>query len=203
MSSPGTITFRIHRHKAGDAAACGELWEPYYRRLVGLARARLQGVARRAADEEDVALSAFDSFYRAAEAGRFPRLEDRDDLWQVLLMITSRKAADLREREGRQKRGGGRVQNVSALEGGAEDSAEGPPLEGVGRETDPALAAELADECRRLLLALESPELQQVAVWKMEGRTNAEISGLLGRTEGTVERKLQVIRRIWEEAGAG
>src|SRR5262249_15219134 len=34
----------------------------------------------RPADQEDVALSAFDSFYRAAEQGRFPRLHDRDDL---------------------------------------------------------------------------------------------------------------------------
>ena len=32
---------------------------------------------RRMSDEEDVVLSAFNSFYRGAAAGRFPRLEDR------------------------------------------------------------------------------------------------------------------------------
>src|SRR5262249_36398416 len=63
---------------------------------------------RRAADEEDVALSALASFCRGAEQGRFPRLEDRDDLWALLVVIAARKAVDLRQREGRQKRGGGR-----------------------------------------------------------------------------------------------
>jgi DNA-directed RNA polymerase specialized sigma24 family protein len=33
----------------------------------------------------------------------------------------------------------------------------------------------------------------------MEGRTNGEIATLLGRSEGTVERKLQRIRKIWEK----
>jgi hypothetical protein len=40
---------------------------------------------RRAADEEDVALSAFNSFCLRAEEGRFLRLDDSDDLWQVLM----------------------------------------------------------------------------------------------------------------------
>jgi hypothetical protein len=70
----------IGQLKAGDERAAQRLWEDYFQRLVRLARARLQGVPRRAADEEDVALSAFDSFCRGAEAGRFPRLNDRDDL---------------------------------------------------------------------------------------------------------------------------
>jgi hypothetical protein len=55
------------------------------------ARHKLRGVPRRAADEEDVALSAFDNFCRAAEHGRFPDLADRDDLWQLLLVLTDRK----------------------------------------------------------------------------------------------------------------
>jgi hypothetical protein len=69
------------------------------------------------ADEEDVALSAFDSFCRGAEKGRFPRLQDCDDLWQLLFMITTRKAADLVEHERRQKRGGGLVLDEAMLAG--------------------------------------------------------------------------------------
>jgi WD40 repeat protein len=80
----GSVTHWLGLLRAGDAVAAQPLWEGYFRRLVGLARARLQGVPRRAADEEDVALSAFDSFCQGAQAGRFPRLADRDDLWQVL-----------------------------------------------------------------------------------------------------------------------
>src|SRR5262245_44675075 len=85
VSSVGTGSCWIAQLKAGDAAAAQRLWEGYYRRMVGLARAKLRSVPRAAADEEDVALSAFDSFCQGAEGGRFPRLGDRDDLWQLLL----------------------------------------------------------------------------------------------------------------------
>ena len=76
----------------GDPAAAQRLWERYFHRLVGLARVKLQGQPRRAADEEDVALSAFDSFCRRASDGCFPHLGDRDNLWHLLDTITARKA---------------------------------------------------------------------------------------------------------------
>src|SRR5436309_4711052 len=109
MSSAESITTWINQFKGGDAAAAQKLWESYFRRLVGLARKKLQGTPRRAADEEDVALSAFDSFCRGAEQGRFPRLTDRDDLWRLLVTITARKAYQLALHEGRRKRGGNAV----------------------------------------------------------------------------------------------
>src|SRR5215831_17169934 len=106
MSSAGSITHWIGQLKAGDPVAAQKLWEVYFRRLVGLARKKLQGAARRAADEEDVALSAFASFCRRAERGQFPQLLDRDDLWQLLMVITTRKALNQVQHERRQKRGG-------------------------------------------------------------------------------------------------
>src|SRR5205085_443432 len=78
MSSDGSVSHWIRQLQAGDHAAAQKLWEGYFHRLVGLARAKMRGVSRRAADEEDVALSAFDSFCRGAEQGRFPKLQDRD-----------------------------------------------------------------------------------------------------------------------------
>jgi hypothetical protein len=66
-------------------------------------------VARVAIDEEDVALSAFDNFVRAAEGGRFPRLNDRDDRWQLLFVLTARKTADVAQADGRPKRAGGKL----------------------------------------------------------------------------------------------
>src|SRR5262245_43324907 len=64
MPSAGSVTHWLGLLRAGDHAAAQPLWERYFSRLVGLARAKLQGLPRRAADEEDVALSAFDSFSR-------------------------------------------------------------------------------------------------------------------------------------------
>src|SRR5262249_5412187 len=69
MASDGSITRLIVLLKEGDRAAAQPLWDAYFRRLVGLARARLRGTPRGMADEEDVALSAFDSFCRRAERG--------------------------------------------------------------------------------------------------------------------------------------
>src|SRR5262245_16402692 len=115
MSTADSVANWIAQLKAGDAAAAQPLWERYFRRLVALARQRLQGARRQAADEEDVALSAFDSFCQGALRGRYPQLADRDDLWRLLVVITARKALDLRGKEGRIKRGGGRLRGESAL----------------------------------------------------------------------------------------
>ncbi len=196
----GSVTHRLGRLKAGDPVAAQQLWQGYFQRLVRLARARLRAAPRRAADEEDVALSAFDSFCRGAEQGRFPRLEDRDDLWQLLVLLTTRKAANLARDERRQRRGGGKVRNASALEGGSGDDAVFARL--IGREPDPQFAAQVAEEFRRLLALLGDGTLQAVAVWKMEGHTNEEIARKLGRSCGTVERKLRLIRDIWEDEAA-
>jgi DNA-directed RNA polymerase specialized sigma24 family protein len=194
MSSEESVTDWIGRLQAGDQAAARPLWERYFRRLVGLARQNLQGAPRGAADEEDVALSAFASFCRAVAQGRFPRLADRDDLWRLLFALTLRKAHDLVRDQGRQKRGG------SALPGPPATPREEADLEQVvGREPTPEFAAQVAEECQRLLGRLGDPELRSVALWKMEGYTNEEIAQKLGRSDRTVERKLRLIRKAWEE----
>jgi DNA-directed RNA polymerase specialized sigma24 family protein len=102
----------------------------------------------------------------------------------------------LRRDEGRQKRGGG-VQV-------ALDTPHGPDEEGVleqviSREPTPQLAAQMSEECERLLDALGDSELRSVALWRMEGYTVEEIGARLGCVGRTVKRKLQLIRSIWEK----
>jgi hypothetical protein len=192
-----SITFWLSQLQAGNPAAAQPLWEQYFCRLVGLARARLQGVPRRAADEEDVALSAFDSFCRRAADNRFPRLHDRDDLWRLLVTLTERRAIRLARYESRLKRGGGSpARHPSAREGGASDSGLGQI---AGREPTPEFAAQVAEECRRLLDRLGDAGLRSIAVWKMEGDTTEEIAVRIGSAPRTVERRLRLIRAIWEE----
>jgi DNA-directed RNA polymerase specialized sigma24 family protein len=199
MSSPGSVTLWIAQLKAGERDAVQPLWQNYCRRLTARARRRLAGVPRRAADEEDVALSAFDSFCRAAEQGRFPALHDRDDLWQLLLVITDRKACDLANYERRDRRGGGRVVNETALAQGS-GSTEETPLDAVrSPEPSPEFAALAAEEFRRLLGVLGDDDLRQVAVRKMEGYTVEEIAAQLGRVPQTVKRWLRMIRQTWEQ----
>jgi len=196
MTSAGSVTQWLQEFAAGDRGAVEKLWQRYYPQLVRLARSRLKMPALRN-DAEDVALSAFDTFCRNAEEGRFPQLFDRDGLWQLLVLITARKATDLVRHSLRQKRGGGRVVSL----GGPPDDArtEGARLmDLIGREPDPHFAALAAEECRRLLDALGDPVLRSVAVWKMEGCTNAEIAARLELSVPTVERKLRLARKTWE-----
>ena len=203
MRPEASVTQWIDRLKAGDPDAAQKLWERYFRRLVGLARKKLRAAPRRAADEEDVALSAFDSFCRGAEQDRFPQLHDRLDLWQLLVLLTARKASDLAQHERRQKRGGGAVLDEAALPGPADSSAQEAALEQIeGPEPTPAFAAQVAEECRRLLERLDSPELRSVALRKVEGYGNEEIAARLGCGLRTVERRLRLIRSIWEQEGA-
>lgn len=198
MPDEGSVTFWLRQLREGKSMAAQQLWEGYFRRLVGLARGKLQGRTRAAADEEDVALSAFASFCRGAERGVFPRLEDRGDLWQVLVLLTARKAARLHRRESAQKRGGGDVLHASMI-----GTGEGTVLEEViGSEPTPEFAAELADEYAHLLSQFgDDEELRRIANWKLEGYSNAEIARQLGVVERTVERQLNLIRKRWCPVG--
>jgi DNA-directed RNA polymerase specialized sigma24 family protein len=142
-----------------------------------------------------VALSAFETFCRNAEKGRFPELFDRDSLWRLLVVLTARKAAHLVRDESRRKRGGGAVP--------VGESADRDDLAGLeqilSREPDPEFAAQVAEESRRLLRLLGNPELESVALWRMEGYTVEEIAAKLGCAPRSVKRKLQMIRGLWEK----
>jgi DNA-directed RNA polymerase specialized sigma24 family protein len=150
-------------------------------------------------DEEDIALSALDSFFRGMARGRLPALDDRRGLWPLLVTITARKAGKLARRESRRKRGGGLVRGESALIPGGETGGEAAWDEFLAREPAPAFACQVADECRQLLARLSDPGLREVALWKMEGCSNAEIANMLGCVESTVERKLRLIRSVWSK----
>jgi DNA-directed RNA polymerase specialized sigma24 family protein len=197
-ASEGSVTYWIHLLKAGDQAAVQKIWEGYYRRLVGLARSRLWG-PRGAVDEEDVAVNVLDSFFRAAAAGRFPDLRDRHDLWQLLVVITQRKACNQAKRECSPKEGGGKVRSLSALHGEESGEVGTAFFDLISRDPDPAFAVQVAEECGRRLGQLESDDARRVARWKMEGYSNREIAILLGRSEPTVERMLRRIRSCWEK----
>lgn len=205
-TSAGSVTHWLSQLKAGDPAAAQKLWERYFRRLVGLARKKLQESPRRAADEEDVALSAFATFCRRAEAGQFSQLSDRDSLWRLLAVITARKAIRLVGEERSQKRGGairvtkGRAADPDFVPTGLGGAAGVVGLEDlISREPTPDFAAQVAEEFQRLLGMLGDHDLRSLALWKMEGYSNDEIATKLRCVPRTVERRLRLIRRLWEK----
>lgn len=197
MSTEDAVTRWIENLKAGDEAAARLLWERYFRRLVGLANAKLARSPQALQAEEDVALSAFKSLCLGAERGRFPDLKDRENLWPLLVVLTSRKAGRRIRDERRLKRGGGRVQREA--DGAENEGADFAPA--FSGEPSPDEAAEMSEACERLLGLLDD-EARAIALAKLEGYTNAEIAARQGLALRSIERKLQLIRRIWEESDA-
>ena len=196
MNPDATVTQWIQHLKAGRSSAVQKIWEGYFEKMVRLARHRLAEGPRAAADEEDVALSAFDSFCRGAQAGKFPQLVDRDALWPLLVAITSHKLLDMRRREGRQKRGG----DWKRLESGGDSSSANILDELVSHDPTPQFACQIAEEFRRLLDSLGDETLQSIAVARMEGDSIDEIAARLNCVPRTVLRKLDRIRTIWSDA---
>jgi DNA-directed RNA polymerase specialized sigma24 family protein len=197
-----SITEWLGNLREGDQAAAQPLWERYFSKLVTVARTKLRRMRRTTADEdeEDAALSAFNSFCAGAARGKFPQIADRDDLWRLLVVITARKAMAQANRHGRQKRGGGRVVEEAVLFGHGLGDADGSiaGLERIAADgPTPEFAAMMAEECRRLLDALDDESLKQVAVSRMEGYNTDEIADQLGCARRTVARRLDLIRKTW------
>jgi DNA-directed RNA polymerase specialized sigma24 family protein len=188
MPSEGSVTQWIDQLRQGGDDAVRLLWQRYFHRLVGLARTKLRSTHRQVVDEEDVALSAFDSFCRRAEQGKFPDLTDRDGLWRLLVVLTARKAGHLHRDQTRLKRGGPV----------APEDWEEAFKEALSREPDPATAAITAEEHRRLMEVLGDDDLRRVAQLRLEGLGIEEIAELVGWSSRSIKRKLHFIREVWE-----
>ncbi len=200
MSHPdiSSVTAWLPALKAGGDDAAQQLWEAYYQRLIGFARSRLRDVPKRDFDEDDVVLSAFNSFYHRAARSAFPQLNDRQDLWALLVTITARKILQKQRYEMSQRRGGGRGRIESA--GGQSDDHVQALNEIIGREPTPQFAAELTERVDELLRELGESDLQRIAIAKMEGYSTPEIAQQIGLTDRTIRRKLKVIATLWENA---
>ncbi|MCS6897445.1 MAG: ECF-type sigma factor [Nitrospira sp.] len=180
----GSVTHLVDLLQAQDAAAAAQLWERFVPRLLGLARRVLSGHPRLNGFADDVVQSVFASFFQRAQAGRF-FLDDREDLWNLLAVITVRKARKAIRREKSEKRGGGQIAN--------EAGSSALPLEVLAVSN---LGPEFDLHAEEMLSGLPE-ELRTVAVLRLMGHTNAEIARQLDWTVRKVERKLQLIRLTW------
>ena len=193
-SQDDQVSVWLDHLRAGDSRAPELIFQRYFEKLVRLARRRLGQMPRRVADEEDVAISAIQSLFRGVDAGRYPQLHDRDDLWKLLVTITARKAMRQQRRHFAAKRGGGQVVGES----GFGDEGDGDGIAQVlGHEPTPELLEQIHETCRELLAQLEDESLERIVLLKLEGYTNDEIAEQLDCVTRTVERKLGRIRDKW------
>lgn len=181
MSADESVRQIIREVKTGDEDAINAIWDRCFPEMVRQAGQKLASKGVRIADGEDVAISVFESFCRAAQNGRFPDLHDNDGLWRLLSTMTRRKVIDWI-----------RKQSVRPAVSDAE------PLEQIaGTDGGPEIALILADETEYLLNQLPE-KYRHVALKKLECYSNREIADLLDISLPTVERRLRGARGILE-----
>ncbi len=155
------------------------VWEHFAERLCAIARAKLHSNTRKLYDEEDAALSVFRSVCAGMSAGNFPDLRDRNSLWALMLVITTQKISN-RHRFDRQQRRDVRRTVTNSVFCHWENPAGNEGLQHlISREPTPEFAAEFAETCHSLFASLDDPQLEQVVLLRMEGRTDAEIAETL------------------------
>jgi RNA polymerase sigma factor (sigma-70 family) len=200
MSESGThsITEMVLRVQAGDSQAAHELWQRSLERMIRDARRALKGLPRRAVDEDDVANEVFEAFLNGVKENRFRKLEGRNDLWQILAMLAERKANSILRRELAKKRNEGKERGESAFE---QIDPNGSARPGIGEipEPHPQTTEQLSIVVRELLEKLDDDSQRRVALDTLAGYKNKEIAERMGISLRSVERKLGLIRDIWEE----
>ena len=179
-----------------DDEAATNLWNHFAGKLCDAVRRRIRRDTRRLYDEEDAAQSAFHSLCRGVSEGQFPDLNDRDSLWRLLLVIALRKVNkrhrfDLQERRDvRRTSGDARLADSEEGLSSVDEVSTGLP--------GPDLAAEFVDTYELLLGQLDDEMLQRIVELKLEGFTNIEVADELNCTRKTVQRKLEMVRRAWQ-----
>ncbi len=201
MSQPHSISQWLHSLKAGETAHVQELWDRYRAKLVEIAGRRLAGRSKVVADEDDVVQSVFISLCRGAVEGRFNDVNNRDELWWLLLAITKQKAVSLIRRSDAAKRGGRRVFTEADYGGTDTNGSRGRFSfdQLVGQCPTPETITILEEECQRLFHLLPNTDLINIAKHRLEGYSVPEIAVILAISKRSVERKLGLIRNAWAE----
>lgn len=191
-----TVLNWVDKIKSNDQQASADLWDKYFRRLIAFTRKKLANLPKRTSDEEDIVVDAFDSFFRGVRAGKFIDLNDHDDLWRVLAMLTARKVSREIGYRLALKRGAGQIRGESVFI--SSQNSVAPGIQNVSREllAAPDILLEMQDNIGQMLDVL-TEEQQEICRLKLEGYTNSEIAEKLEVNERTIERRLQVIRAEW------
>ncbi len=190
-------TYWLPALQQGDEQAAEILWKEYFVKIVRLAKRRMDGLRLRAVDEEDVALSAMNSFCRMAQNRDTP-IADSTELWKLMATIVRRKANKERQRQFAGKRQEHRLIGESAVSPPQNDEANenrAGLVQFSGREPSPALAAELAETWAHIL---DLPDAEELVLLKNDGYSNSEIAEKMGCSTRTVQRMIEKIRKEWE-----
>ncbi len=187
----GSLSLLYFRLLNGDQTATHELWARFFPRLVGLAKTIL-GNHKIAEDAEDAVQVAFFQFLQCVADGRYDDILRRDDMWRILARFTIMRARRILRREQAQKRGGGKVYRESEL---ADSDAGTNHLDALVSSLPTADCDMIFEE----LLNVLDNDLQEIAMLRLAGYTNMQIKDFQGCSLRSIERRVQLIRSLWND----
>ena len=195
-NEPKSITLWFDQLRRGDQLAAQRLWDRLFERLVLYAKTRMKNANRCVSDEEDIAIGVMSALCGAASRGELPSIDNREDLWRMLLSWTHNDIIDHCRYHQRTKRGG-RVRDFTA-----DDMNRGNAfsLDDIVGNTPPAdVLHEMGDQFHLLLNRLPQKQLQEIAIARLHGHSNEEIAKTQNVSIRTIERKLNLIRNCWAD----
>ena len=172
------IDHRLALRRSGRARDAARLvWGRYFQELLAVARNHLSARIRCREDEEDVLQSMYKSFCSRQRRGDFD-LASRDELWNLLVRITLRKARNTANRHLQGKRDVRREDPARRRIGRRWTRSHDPRPDRLDGPTpaEAALLNEALDDASRCSKTRPAAD----RLWKLEGYTNAEIAEAAG-----------------------
>jgi DNA-directed RNA polymerase specialized sigma24 family protein len=188
----GSVSHWLKGLKTGDRSAVDAIWHRYYQRIVQFAIRKMKVNPDRAVDGEDIAQITMHRFCSCVASGRYPNLDDREQLWALLVVFTINRIRKHLRSCSAQKRAGSHRSVFEFTRTVALQDLQAPEA--------PTIMADMV-QCWLNRLDLEDPsgELRQIAIWSMEDISGSEIARILKKRKSYVLQQIRLIRLLWEE----
>ena len=202
--NPPTILLEMIRSSDTQERRNAEtgLWEHFADNIRHLARNRMPAGGLPVADDEDVAISVFRVFFDGIKDGRFEAVRSRSQTQALLNRLAIDKTIDLIRFHQAKRRcprirqsndeddSSNKQESISFVQTIPDDFVD-------NKQRTAPTEVEWRDEAIRMIDSLSESTLKTIVVMRFLGYSNDEIASELGCVTRTVERKLNVIRRIW------
>lgn len=192
-TDPGSISQWMLSLKSGNPTATHAIWERFYPKLVQAANKRLLKNPDPATSGEDIAQSSFRNVCLGVLEGKYPQLENRDDLWRLPMISMINRVRSHYRSINAQKRTVAQQESIDWIDD-----------ELLTELNSHEAQSQLDDLIDFLLVKLDqedsSGELRQIALLYLHEHSASEIAKILHKRKTNILHKVQLIRSLWEES---
>lgn len=190
----GSVSKWLHGARSGDPIATEKIVTRYINRLAEFADAALRRGERLTEDGEDFALSVLQWASTELSAGRLPDLHNRDDLWLFLVEAAQRRI--VRKQSKQRSLNQEHPTEMTMTDTLKQYDAE---LQDLWERGNPGAYFREVIHCwEDIINILPDQTSKDIAVLKLQGFSNREISQKLKLVSRTVDRKVIAIVEKWK-----